>query len=481
MIGSASVAILLLVATVCAAKSPSIPFSPIPTVPEPASTSRDTSHGLAGFYSLARGVVDTIRPGNLPHDTVGDLAATVSDHVGLDWGIPPSDTDTRALVNEFLRWLAPAIAAMVLGVLLAVLVPVVGCCTLCCRACGRCGAKSRIYRKKNQNVKCLILTSIFLVTTSMIFVGATIGAVSAKHVTESLGELESTVNTALTDVGNYLDGGAQQVFFVADDQFGVFEAHVLNDINHIGEWFESSIGSDFQSKALTVINQASSLLSKLREIDAVVVSGNTLVGELRSTTQALISQISTLRGDMETLRVACLADGLGGVCDSLSSTHFAVTVNFTNIEDIEFNEDVNFTSIEEGIDIAKDMFQNMAEFIDSEAKDYGLSQKAEEEFSSTHSTLKYDYLNAVNETIQNIVSSGGHIDNARDEVHDALKYLDKYEAVWNGVGILLVCLFFLIVVVFVVGLFCGSFGYSREAQPNSRSSVSNCGGRCILG
>ena len=73
----------------------------------------------------------------------------------------------------------------------------------------------------------------------------------------------------------------QQVFFVADDQFGVFEAHVLNDINRklhitrtciwdllffhlcsdIGEWFESSIGSDFQSKALTVINQASSLLS----------------------------------------------------------------------------------------------------------------------------------------------------------------------------------------------------------------------------
>ena len=94
------------------------------------------------------------------------------------------------------------------------------------------------------------------------------------------------------------------------------------------------------------------------------------------------------------------------------------------IEDIEFNEDVNFTSIKEEIDIANDMFQNMAEFIDSEAKDYGeigsdikrihliqlcvvccgsgLSQKAEEEFSSTHSTLEYDYLNAVNETIRNV-------------------------------------------------------------------------------
>ena len=60
------------------------------------------------------------------------------------------------------------IAAMVLGVVLAVAIPVAGCCILCCRACGRCGAKSKIYRKKNQNVKCVVLTSVFLATTSMI-------------------------------------------------------------------------------------------------------------------------------------------------------------------------------------------------------------------------------------------------------------------------------------------------------------------------
>ena len=46
-------------------------------------------------------------------------------------------------------------------------------------------------------------------------------------------------------------------------------------------------------------------------------------------------------------------------------------IGVMQIEDIDFNEDVNFTSIKEEIDIANDMFQNMAEFIDSEAKDYG--------------------------------------------------------------------------------------------------------------
>ena len=40
-------------------------------------------------------------------------------------------------------------------------------------------------------------------------VGATISAVSVRHVTESLSRLESTVDTALHDVDNYLDAGSK--------------------------------------------------------------------------------------------------------------------------------------------------------------------------------------------------------------------------------------------------------------------------------
>ena len=44
-------------------------------------------------------------------------------------------------------------------------------------------------------------------------------------------------------------------------------------------------------------------------------------------------------------------------------------------------------------------------------------------YTASHNVMKQS-------CVFQIVSSGGHIDNARDEVHDALKYLDKYEAVW---------------------------------------------------
>ena len=44
---------------------------------------------------------------------------------------------------------------------------------------------------------------------------------------------------------------------------------------------------------------------------------------------------------------------------------------FFQIGEIEFNDEIDFSSIEQKLEIARDMFQNMAEFIDSEAKEYG--------------------------------------------------------------------------------------------------------------
>lgn len=69
---------------------------------------------------------------------------------------------------QFLSWLAPVVTATVLGLVLAVVFPVIGCCILCCRNMGYCGAKSRFYRKKHQNTKCSIYTSVFIVTVILI-------------------------------------------------------------------------------------------------------------------------------------------------------------------------------------------------------------------------------------------------------------------------------------------------------------------------
>lgn len=46
-----------------------IPFSPLPSVPEPASSLENLSTGssLQAYYDLASIIVNTVRPGRLPH------------------------------------------------------------------------------------------------------------------------------------------------------------------------------------------------------------------------------------------------------------------------------------------------------------------------------------------------------------------------------------------------------------------------------
>lgn len=134
-------------------------------------------------------------------DAVAQVVSITNEELNLGWGIPPPETGTQGIINEviyvstvvtlhvihigsghdrnisvqFLMWLAPAIAAVALGLLLAVVIPITGCCIVCCRKNGYCGAKSRLYRKKHQNVKCFVYTCAFLVSNAMIMYEYTTG------------------------------------------------------------------------------------------------------------------------------------------------------------------------------------------------------------------------------------------------------------------------------------------------------------------
>ena len=153
-----------------------------------------------------------------------------------------------------------------------------------------------------------------------------------------------------------------------------------------------------------------------------MVSSNALIRDVKNTTQTLVSQVSNLSTNLETLGNQCMPrpecnflssadfavianfadvrylETLGNQCmplpecNFLSSADFAVAVNFADVScvtdntlkallpyrwhffqigEIEFNDEIHFSSIEQDLEIARDMFQNMAEFIDSEAKEYG--------------------------------------------------------------------------------------------------------------
>lgn len=157
---------------------------------------------------------------------------------------------------------------------------------------------------------------------------------------------------------------SQQIEFIVDTQFGVFETHLLGDLNgkytfvnniyylnlsitEIGQWFEGEIKDEVQFDA--VISNASFFLESmltcmhmkpvqylwhtyfflvLMAIDNLSISGNILIRDLRTKTSNLTLQISTLNESLTNLRTICNNSSL---CDFLSSTEFGVKVNYTDV------------------------------------------------------------------------------------------------------------------------------------------------------
>lgn len=66
----------------------------------------------------------------------------------------------------------------------------------------------------------------------------------------------------------------------------------------------------------------------LMEIDNLTISGNILIRDLRTKTSNLTLQISNLNDSLTNLSTIC---NVSGLCDFLSSTEFAVNVNYTDV------------------------------------------------------------------------------------------------------------------------------------------------------
>lgn len=89
---------------------------------------------------------------------------------------------------------------------------------------------------------------------------------------------------------------------------------------------------------------------------------------------------------------------------------------------MEINDEVDFNAVEEQIRNATDIFGDIAHFIDTEAENYRMSQilnttaihgvcvflfielhdKVETEFEDAYLTLRYDYLNSINDSINEV-------------------------------------------------------------------------------
>jgi len=241
-------------------------FEDLPAQSEVVSVSARVPGALDGYFILPHSVIDGVLPGSIPYELItpvvsglvgslfGNSLSSGVEEVGsgglgirqlftrqTNGGSGDSGTDSddnvpnelggniQEILTQFAARIIPVLVMVALGLLLAFLITCGGCCFCCCRLCGRCGAKGHRYRKKHQNVKCLVWTVIFLLSISMVIIGIVFGFLGNQKISDSIRGFENTADSALQDGVNYLNDTINEVVFIATDQFTITTDRIVNN------------------------------------------------------------------------------------------------------------------------------------------------------------------------------------------------------------------------------------------------------------
>jgi prominin 1 len=323
----------------------------------PPDREQYSPQGLAGWYDLARGFVNTVQPENLPYDVI---EATIEDNnlacsVRGEENCNAEEFDVGTTLRDFTEWWAPLVAVTVIGGVMAILFAIVGSIFCCCRCCGHCGGGRS--KKDPQDLYMFITTVLLLLFALLCLVGVVLSFYSNEQSYDTIESFQQSVNsivgTAVDYMNSFIDDGDTifcqyiQVTDIALDETD----RINNSLNELID--DARVDVD-------------SVLVRLNGLSLDINVTSDILTNVSNTTQALQAQSVTLNmtlnnisASIDALRVSCEANPLvpPGGCDNIPASNiFETNADFNDLPNVtqELNE---VQESLDGIDISSSIQQ----------------------------------------------------------------------------------------------------------------------------
>ncbi|XP_065919120.1 prominin-1-A-like isoform X2 [Dysidea avara] len=468
------------------AENGSLVFEPLPPTRQVVISMEmtDGSNRLKTWSNLANNFVDSVRSGSLPYDIILPVinssvdspiatAECLSDqrHTGS------GDFEFSDILEEFGEWWAPILVVTALGPVFALVFLITGCCLCCCRLCGKCGGSLKQEHRNSNNKKCVILYVMLICCVFVLSVGVVFAYISNEQVNDSISNFENTVNTALNSSLNFIYDVQMQANTTVDryDEISTFlQCQVDNAHITIGR----VVLDVFEDAVAPLINSSLELAVDLNNSISSLQLVNDTVLRLQNLTRRLQTELDGLAVMLQTLDSNCRNAGLGSSCTAIPTQSYNV-VNYTLVDDVTvvLNQLLLIDDIEEQVLEANATFYGIPCDIRNQIQDQAreILDRADE-FQDTI----MDIANDIEMTLDDILDEQGFIGDIRSQSHDIQSSLDQYDTSRYAVSIVICLLTVIVIIILVVGLLCGLFGFRRNTMPSERTWLSNCGGVTLL-
>ncbi|XP_060044287.1 prominin-1 isoform X5 [Erinaceus europaeus] len=435
--------------------------------------------GPIGFmFRMTCLFIHMVLPQPFPEDTLRQVIEKK-----FDFASDQRSPESVFLMVQIIAYELGVIICAVLGLLFVILMPLVGFFFGLCRCCNKCGGEMHQRQKKSGPCLRKYFAVSLLVLCILISLGVIFGFMASQHQTTRIRGTRELARSNFQDMKSLLNTTSEQIKYLLNE-YDTTKMRAFSHLDGIKSLLGNRILEQLKPRVVPVMDGLQDVAEAIKKTKETLVHVNKSVETLKTSAAQLSISLQEIRGSLEkTLSVPeCTQEPAAKTCDNIrnSLSQLEVKPKLDQLpsldKQIQSVDDILQTDLSSLVQKGNKTFNDIPQKVEDQARNV-VSDTKKTLISIGSSIYKIHDQIPIEEKLSEIMKS---INKSESYINSHLPSVQKYDS-YRWLGSLLICsLLSLIVVFYLLGLLCGTIGYSHGATPTRRGFVSNTGGVFLM-
>ncbi|XP_034450129.1 prominin 1 b isoform X4 [Hippoglossus hippoglossus] len=435
------------------------------------------------LFHMVHAFLYVVQPNFFPKDMIVKIIQQNMGGIKIqEWRKP----DNVVLLLQWIYYEAGFLICSTIGILFMVLTPIIGMCFCVCRCCENCGGEMHQRQRKNADCQRGFYTASLLASSIFIILGVLVAYAANHNVSMQIKSTRRLINTNIRDLKTFANNTPAQIDYLTA-QYTTAKNKVLSDLDNIGPLLGGRIHSQLEKEVVPSLDNALRMVGAMRETKEALENVSSSLEVLQEGTGKLQASLSGERASLSNTLSdpACTNGAVSHTCNTIRSTlsQLGVNANYIGLPDVNHAlanvQTVLRTDLSNIVQKGYSSFNDTPSLVKEQTKNIvsalprvkGMLDKIGTEINN------FAKMFPVEASLANFTTFLSEGQNNIEAFYPQIDQFDFYR--WIGC-VAALCLVVLILAFNILGLFCGTCGYDKQASPTTRGCLSNTGGNLLM-
>ncbi|XP_041839460.1 prominin 1 b isoform X3 [Melanotaenia boesemani] len=435
------------------------------------------------LFHMVHAFLYVVQPNSFPKDLIVKVIQQNMGGIKLEeWRKP----ENVVLLLQWIHYEAGFLICGTIGITFVVLTPIIAMCFCMCRCCDNCGGEMHQRQRKNVDCHRGFFTASLIATTIFIILGVFVAYAANHNISSQIKSTRRLINTNMRDLKTFANNTPAQIEYLTA-QYTTPKNKVLSDLDNIGPLLGGRIHSHLEKEVVPTLDTALRMAGAMRETKEALENVSSSLEILQEGMGKLQASLSGERASLSNTLSdpACTNGAVSQTCNGIRSTlpQLGINADFSKLRDVNHALENVKTVLK--IDLSNIVQKGYASFNDTPrlVKDQtrnivsalprvkGMLDKTGNEITA------FSKMFPVEASLANFTTFLNERQKAIESFYPQIDQMDFYR--WIAC-VAVLCIVVLILAFNILGLFCGTCGYDKQATPTTRGCLSNTGGNLLM-